>query len=50
VLVLAQGGLAAAKADPALASGVNVARGLITNEGVAESLGEKAVDITGIPE
>ncbi len=45
---LADGGFAAAKADPALAAGVNVARGKITNEGVAESAGERALRLSDI--
>ena len=43
VLRLADGGLDALKAEPALAAGANVVRGRITNPGVAEALGERAV-------
>jgi len=42
VVRLAEGGLAALREDPALAAGVNVARGRITNGAVAEAMGEKA--------
>jgi alanine dehydrogenase len=38
VLMLAAGGFDAAQRDPALAAGVNVARGKVTNAGVAESV------------
>ncbi len=41
VLRLANGGLGALTADAALASGVNVARGRITNPGVAQAMGER---------
>lgn len=42
VLRLADGGLDAVRSDPALAAGVNVARGKITNDGVAKAMGEPA--------
>jgi alanine dehydrogenase len=42
VLRLAEGGLEAAQRDPALAVGVNIARGKITNEGVAQAMGRAA--------
>jgi len=45
VLRLAEGGLAALKEDPALASGVNVARGRVTNPGVAGAMGQGAAPL-----
>ncbi len=43
VLRLADGGLEALRTDPALRSGANVVRGRITNAGVAEAMGERAI-------
>jgi alanine dehydrogenase len=49
VLMLAAGGFDAAKRDPALALGVNVARGAVTNAGVAESVGTRPTNVGEIP-
>lgn len=46
VLRLAGGGLAALQADPALAAGVNVVRGRITNAGVAEAMGGEVTPLS----
>jgi len=43
VVRIANGGLEAVRADPALLSGVNVARGQITNAGVASTFGRNFV-------
>jgi len=45
VLQLAGGGLEALRSDPALGAGVNVARGRITNPGVAEAAGEQVAEL-----
>ncbi|MDZ4278255.1 MAG: alanine dehydrogenase [Dehalococcoidia bacterium] len=43
VLRLAEGGLDALRSDPALTAGVNIARGQVTNPGVAEAAGRPLV-------
>ena len=48
VLRLAHGGLDAVRRDPALASGANVAKGRLTNAGVAEASGETMTPITDV--
>ena len=48
VLRLAEGGIEALKADDALAAGVNVARGRITNRGVAEAMGAAATPLAEV--
>lgn len=45
ILRLAEGGVDALKADPALATGANVVRGRVTNAGVAEAMGERTMPL-----
>jgi alanine dehydrogenase len=48
VLRLAAGGLEAVGRDPALAAGANVAKGRITNAGVAEAMGEQPAALSEV--
>jgi alanine dehydrogenase len=45
VLRLAEGGLEAVRANSALAAGVNVAKGRITNFGVAQAMGRAVTSL-----